>query len=137
MGITLINVHLHWLNWFHFVILLTSYYSDRLHDFTVIIPRCYKDVYINSFFPCKARIWNSLPAESFPLNYYLNGFKDRVKRHFFFGLFLNCLHPSSISNLFHPFQWVFSLAWSDKTQLKKAILYKKWTGFRSIFLAKE
>ena len=26
-------------------------YSDRLHDFCVTIPRCYKDVYINSFFP--------------------------------------------------------------------------------------
>ena len=26
-------------------------YSDRLHDFTLTIPRCYKDVYVNSFFP--------------------------------------------------------------------------------------
>ena len=26
-------------------------YSDRLHDFSVTIPRCYKDVYVNSFFP--------------------------------------------------------------------------------------
>ena len=26
-------------------------YSDRLHDFSVIIPRCYKDVCVNSFFP--------------------------------------------------------------------------------------
>ena len=25
-------------------------YSDRLHDFSVTIPRCYKDVYVNSFF---------------------------------------------------------------------------------------
>ena len=25
-------------------------YSDRLHDFSVIIPRCYKNVYVNSFF---------------------------------------------------------------------------------------
>ena len=25
-------------------------YSDRLHDSSVPIPRCYKDVYINSFF---------------------------------------------------------------------------------------
>ena len=29
-------------------------YSDRLHDFSVTIPRCYKDVYVNSFFPRKA-----------------------------------------------------------------------------------
>ena len=26
-------------------------YSDRLHNFTLTIPRCYKDVYANSFFP--------------------------------------------------------------------------------------
>ena len=25
--------------------------SNRLHDFSVTIPRCYKDVYVNSFFP--------------------------------------------------------------------------------------
>ena len=25
-------------------------YSDRLDDFSVTIPRCYKDVYVNSFF---------------------------------------------------------------------------------------
>ena len=36
-------------------------YSDRLHDCSVTIPRCYKDVYSNSLFLCKARIWNSLP----------------------------------------------------------------------------
>ena len=36
-------------------------YSDRLHDFSVTIPRCYKDVYGNSFFPRTARLWNSRP----------------------------------------------------------------------------
>ena len=30
-------------------------YSDRLHNFSVTIPRCYKDVYVNSFFPCTTR----------------------------------------------------------------------------------
>ena len=35
-------------------------YFDRLYDFSVTIPRCYKDVYLNSFFPCTARLWNSL-----------------------------------------------------------------------------
>ena len=29
---------------------------DRLHHFSVTIPRCYKDVYIYSFFPCTARL---------------------------------------------------------------------------------
>ena len=56
-------------------------YSDRLHDFSVIIPRCYKDVYVNSFFPRTARLWNSVPIECFPLNYDLSGCKSRINRH--------------------------------------------------------
>ena len=36
-------------------------YSERLHDFSVTIPRCYKDVYVNSFFPRTAKLWNFLP----------------------------------------------------------------------------
>ena len=43
----------------------STYYSDRLHDFSVTIPRCYKDVYANSFFPRTAGFWNSLPIECF------------------------------------------------------------------------
>ena len=35
-------------------------YSDRLHDFPVTISRCYKDVFVNSFFPRIAKLWNSL-----------------------------------------------------------------------------
>ena len=31
-------------------------YSDRLHDLSVTIPRCYKDVYVNSFCPGRARL---------------------------------------------------------------------------------
>ena len=31
-------------------------YSDRLHDFSVTIPRCYRDVYVNSFSPHAARL---------------------------------------------------------------------------------
>ena len=67
-------------------------YSDALHDFSVTIPRCYKDVYINSFFPHTARLWNSLPIECFPLTYDLNGFKSRINRHllsFICRFFLN------------------------------------------------
>ena len=56
-------------------------YSDRLHDFSVTIPRCYKDVYVNSFFPRTARLWNSLSVECFPLTYDLSGFNSRISRH--------------------------------------------------------
>ena len=41
-------------------------YSNRLHDFSLTIPSCYKDVYVNSFFPCTARLWNSSSIECFP-----------------------------------------------------------------------
>ena len=47
----------------------STHYSDRLDDFSVTITRCYKDVYVNSFFPRTARLWNSLPIECFPLTY--------------------------------------------------------------------
>ena len=56
-------------------------YSDRLHDFSVTIPRCYKDVYVNNFFPRTAKLWNSLPIECFPLTYDLGGFMSRIDRH--------------------------------------------------------
>ena len=56
-------------------------YSDRLHDFSVSIPRCYKNVFVNSFFPRTARLWNSLPIECFPLTYDLSGFKSRMNRY--------------------------------------------------------
>ena len=44
-------------------------YPDRLHDFSVTIPRCYKDVYVKSFFACTGRLWNSVPKEM--LSFYL------------------------------------------------------------------
>ena len=56
-------------------------YSDRLHNFSVTIPRCYKDVYVNSFFPRTARLWNSLPIECFPLTCDLSGCKSRINRY--------------------------------------------------------
>ena len=59
-------------------------YSNRLHDFSVTITGCYKDVYLNSPFRRTPRLWNSLLAECFPLTYNLNGFKSRVNRHIFF-----------------------------------------------------
>ena len=56
-------------------------YSHRLHDFSVTIPRCYKDVSVYSYFPRTARLWNSLPIESFHLIYDLSGSKSRINRH--------------------------------------------------------
>ena len=42
---------------------MSTCHSDRLHDLSATIPRCYNDVYVNSFFPCKARFCNSLLIE--------------------------------------------------------------------------
>ena len=56
-------------------------YSDKLHDVSVTISRCYKDVYVNSFFSHAARHLNSLPIERFPLTYNLNGFQSTISRH--------------------------------------------------------
>ena len=55
--------------------------SSRYYDFFVTIFRCYKDIYVNSFFPRTARLWNSLPIECFPLTYDLSGFKSRINRY--------------------------------------------------------
>ena len=67
-------------------------YSNRWHDFSVTILGCFSDVFISSFFPCTARparLWNSLPAECFPLTYYRNGFKtDNAKVFIFCWLLL-------------------------------------------------
>ena len=55
-------------------------YSDRLHDFSITIPKCYKNVYANRFFPGTARLWKCLPIECFPLAYDLSAFKSRINR---------------------------------------------------------
>ena len=47
--------------------------SIRQHGFSVTIPRCYKDVYSNSFFPCMVRLLKSLPMD-------LNDFKSKFNR---------------------------------------------------------
>ena len=76
-------------------------YSDSLHDFSVTIPRFYKDVYVNSFFPHIARLWNSLPIECFPVTYDVNAFKPRITRyllyvlHEFTPVLTKCLAPSN------------------------------------------
>ena len=42
--------------------------------------QCHNDVYVNSFFPCTARLWNILALKCFPLIYDLNSFKSRIKK---------------------------------------------------------
>ena len=67
----------------------------RLIVFSVTIPRCYKDFYVNSFFPHTTRSSNSLPVECFLLSYDLNVFKSvqpctlELTDHFICRFFLN------------------------------------------------
>ena len=56
-------------------------YWDRWHNFSVTMPRYYKDVYVNRFFPHTVRLWNSVPIECFPLTYNLNDFTSSINRH--------------------------------------------------------
>ena len=56
----------------------STHYSERLHDFSVTIPRCYKDVYINSFSAYKML---SFGLCSFDFN-------SRIKRHLLIAGFL-------------------------------------------------
>ena len=55
--------------------------SDGLHILFFIIPRCYKDVYVNSFFLHTAKFCNSLPLECFPLTSDLNDCRSNINRY--------------------------------------------------------
>ena len=55
-------------------------YSDRFHDFSVTIRRCYEDV-CQQFLSSHARLWNFLPIDCFPLTCNLNGFRSRINKH--------------------------------------------------------
>ena len=84
IGITLVDFRLDWLNWSHFLFLkggLIVILTDSIVWIFVTIPRCYKDIYANSFFHRTARLWDSLPIECFPLTYDLNGFNLRINWH--------------------------------------------------------
>ena len=85
----MVDVHLNWLNRFHFFILR---YCDRLHDFSVTWM-----LYFNLFFPSTARLWNSMTAECCHLTYDRNGFRSRINRHLlsldsFWTVFLHAVH---------------------------------------------
>ena len=75
------------LNWFHFLVLEVDLPDILIYCMIFVT---IKDVYVNSFFPHAARLWNSLPIECFPVSYDLNGFKSRINRQLLTVFFL-CL----------------------------------------------
>ena len=72
-----------WFNWFHFLFLKVGVLVILIDCMIFLSP--FIDVtsnsFVNSFFPCTARLCNSLPVECFPLTYDLSGFKSRINRH--------------------------------------------------------
>ena len=66
------SADMNWLNRPHYLIS-----SNRLHDFSVSISICSKDVYVNRVVPLAAGQWSFLSAECFPLTYIVNGFKSK------------------------------------------------------------
>ena len=83
-GITVVDVDLNWLNWFHFLILEIGLLIILID--CMIFPSTFLDVKrmsisTVSFLACTARLWNSLPIECFPLTHDLSGFKSRINIH--------------------------------------------------------
>ena len=94
-------------------------YSDRLRDFSVTIPRRYKDVYVNSFFPGTATPWNFLPLECFPLIYDLNGFQSRINCRFFLNRFPVCFKLFMLLFLVTPYLVVAAQRCMEWISIKK------------------
>ena len=57
VGITFVDVYLNWLNWLHFLIFEGGLFVTLIDCITFCHHhRCYKGVYVNSFFPLIARL---------------------------------------------------------------------------------
>ena len=81
IGITLVDVHLNWLNRFYFAVLEGGLLVILINCMIFLSP--FLDVTkmpMSSFFPRRARLSNSLPIECFPLTYDLSYFKSRINR---------------------------------------------------------
>ena len=77
IDITLVDVHLNWLNWFHFLILEGGLLVILVDCMIFLSP--FQDVTRMSISTVSflAQLdWNFLPVECFPLTYDLNGFKS-------------------------------------------------------------
>ena len=83
IGITLVDVHLNWLNWFHFLFLKGGLLGI-LVDFMIFLspfPDVTRMAMLKQFFPRTAKLWNSLLIECFFVFCGLNGFRSRISRY--------------------------------------------------------
>ena len=53
---------------------------ERSTSYSNILIGCIKNIYVNSFFPSRTRLGNSLSAKCFVLNYDQSGFKPRINK---------------------------------------------------------
>ena len=82
IGITLVDVHLNWSNWLHFLILkrgLLVILKDCMNFLPPFLDVIRMSISTVSFLAQLDSL--SLPIECFPLNYDLNGFKSRINWH--------------------------------------------------------
>ena len=112
---------------------MLTHYSNRLHDLSVTNLRCFKDFYVNSFFPYTAKIWNLLSIAYFPLTYNLNNFKSGISRQLLLILseqlsyifsFVSSFMPQS-----HEFLWM-EICLEEQTKICKEmkchVFFIKW-----------
>ena len=100
-----LDVHLNWLNCFCFIVLVGRP-RFILIDCIILCShfQMSQGVYVNSFFPHKSRLWNSMYTGCFPLTYDLNSFKSRINRHLLFKVI-----SKQLPCLFLIFFFFFSL----------------------------
>ena len=65
----------------HFIFLVGDLLIILIDCMIFLSPFLDVSVYVNSFFPCTATLWNYLSIEWFPLTCNLNGFKSRINRY--------------------------------------------------------
>ena len=98
------DVYLNCLNWCHFPYSRgrSTNYSDRLHGCSAASPRCYKDIYVNSFFPRTALFWNSLPVECLTLEPFVSGLWNACLWFFFMKMALRLQLKAHFLLFFSP-----------------------------------
>ena len=77
----MVDVHLKWLNWFHFLILEGGLFVIVIDCMNILSPFLDVTRIFMSSVSFLAGPWNFLPIECFPLTYDLNSFKSRINRH--------------------------------------------------------
>ena len=131
IGIPLQDVHVYWLNLFLFPDVLVGglFVIRMLSDFSVTIPRWYKDVHVNSFSPPTAVslclengfFWLVISVALSPLlirAFQLWALFNQFSYMLFFFVFLFLFSFFFL----HVLQWLFNLKWSECWLKQKGLI---------------